>query len=225
MRYLRGAAMACAFCLALLTAAAQGRTVRVNLSGVWELNRDLSSAPGSGPSEPGGRGRGGGRGGGPGGGRSPGGGGRGPGGGGFGGGFGGGGGGRSGGAPPAGAPSREDMEARRALLQEAMTLPVRLTITQDGDKVALIEPDGVVRTYVANGASEKHQLTTGTIETRSQWEGASLRMEIRVGERMKIIRTFEVGDDPRRLEIGTGFDGGAKDQRQRTVYDEAPSQH
>jgi hypothetical protein len=115
------------------------------------------------------------------------------------------------------------MEARRALMQEVMTLPARMTITQDGSKVVVIEPDGVVRTYVADGAVEKHQLTSGTIETRAKWDGPALRLEIRIGDRMTVIRTFEVRDDPRRLEVTTAFAGGGKDQRQLTVYDEAPA--
>lgn len=219
MRYVRGVTLLCAVCC-LSPAQVGAREAGVNLSGAWEMNRDLSSAPGSGPVGADGPGRGGpGRGGGAGG---PGGGGRGPGGGrgGFGGGFGGGGG-RPRGGPPDGAPSREDMEARRALVQEVLTLPARMTITQDGDKVVVIEPDGVVRTYMVNGAAEKHQLTNGTIETKARWKGATLQMEIGVGARMRLVRTFEASDDPRRLEVTTAFEGGGKDQGQRTVYDEA----
>jgi hypothetical protein len=114
------------------------------------------------------------------------------------------------------------MEARRALMQEVLTLPTRLTITQDGDKVVFIEPDGVVRTYVANGAAEKHQLTNGVIETKAKWDGPTLRMELGVGGRMTLVRTFRVTDDPRRLQVTTTFEGGPKDQGQLTVYDEAP---
>jgi len=114
------------------------------------------------------------------------------------------------------------MEARRALMQEVMTLPARMTIAQDGDKVVVIEPDGVVRTYVAAGAAEKHQLTNGTIETRSKWEGPVLRMDITLDDRLALVRTFEVRDDPRRLEVATGREGGPKDARQVVVYDEVP---
>ncbi|MGE0816196.1 MAG: hypothetical protein AB7O28_16475 [Vicinamibacterales bacterium] len=186
------------------------------LSGAWTLNRDLSAAPGGTPVPDGGmRGRGGRRGGGPGG-RGPGGGfGGGP------GGFGGGGGRRGGGPAEGGRPSSEDMEARRALMQEVMELPARFTIAQDGDRLSMIEPDGVVRTYVANGQAEKHALTSGTIETRSRWDGTTLRMEIRVGDRMAVVRTFAVqGDDPRRLDVRTTFDGAPKDRGRLAVYDE-----
>ena len=184
----------------------------VTLSGVWELNRDLSSAPGGMPGpDGGGRGRGGpGR---PGGGFG-GGGGR--------GGFGGIGVGRQGGGPGSMGPSPEEMERQRAVMQEVMQLPATLTITQDGDKVMFTEADGVVRTYLVNGKSEKHQLTSGTIDTKSSWDGAELRMEITAGGRGKLIRTFAVREAPRRLEVTTAFDGAPKDSRRITVYDQRP---
>lgn len=188
---------------------------QADLAGAWVLNADLSrEGTGAAPPDtggrrvPGGRGRGG-----------PGGGGQGPGGGFGGGGFGGGRPGRDGG--PAERPSAEEVEARRALMQEIMTLPRRLTIAQDGDKVSFIETDGVLRTYVANGKNEKHALTNGTIETKSSWDGARLTMEIRLGERVTLVRTFALRADPRRLEVTTSFDRAPKDASQVTVYDEA----
>lgn len=197
------------------TAPAAG-TEGTDLSGAWELNRDLSSAPGGGWAGPDGGGRGG---------RPHGGGGRGAGGGGgrggFGGGFGGRGGPGGGGRPEGERPSREDTEARRALMQEILELPARFTIAQDGEKVVFIEPDGVVRTYLANGKSERHQLTNGTIETTTSWSGATLQMRIAVGARGVVLRTFERRDDPRRLEVATGPEHGAKDARRMTVYDDA----
>lgn len=119
------------------------------------------------------------------------------------------------------APSREDMEARRELMAEVVTLPVRWTITQDGDKVVFVEPDGVVRTYVANGAKEKHQLTNGTIETISSWDGPRLRMTINAGGRATLVRTFEAKADPHRLEVTTTAERAPKDARQVSVYDPA----
>ena len=189
-----------------------------DLGGAWVLNRDLGTAPGSEPGPgPGGRE---GRGRGPGGG-APGGGRGGPGGGGGFGGFGGRGGG--GGGPGGGGPrgTREDMETRRALMDEVMRLPPRFTLAQEGDKVVIIEPDGVVRTYLVNGRKEKHQLTNGTIETTSSWDKATLKMDIVVGERLTLVRTFALTPDPRRLQVTTVFDGGPKDRAMVEVFDEA----
>ena len=134
--------------------------------------------------------------------------------------MGGGRGGGSGGGPGVQRPSPEDMEAQLALMQEVAQLPTRVTITQDGDKVTFVEPDGVARSYVANGKAEKHQLTHGTIETKSSWDDARLKMEISVA-RGKLVRTFGVRDSPRRLEVTTSFEGAPKETRRVTVYDEA----
>jgi hypothetical protein len=211
------AAVACAAVLVLGERGATARRAAPDLSGEWTLNRDLSTAPGVGAGVGAGDGRGrggpGGGGGRPGGrmGSGRGGGGRGPGGG-MPGGRGGGGG---------AAPSREDMEARRALMAEVVTLPARWTITQDGDRVVFVEPDGVVRTYVANGAKEKHQLTNGTIETASAWDGPRLRMSISAGGRATLVRTFELKSDPRRLEVTTTGERAPKDAKQVSVYDPA----
>lgn len=215
MRRMRGVTVWVPLLLAVMAVRAGAGAPAVNLSGAWEMNRDLSSAPGGMPGpdgmgRPAGRGRGG-PGGGGGGGR------------GFGGGMGGGR--RGGGGPPDGArPSKDDVEARQALMQEVMTLPSRVTITQDGDKVVFIEPDGVVRTYAASGRAEKHQLTNGTIETKTSWDGPSLKMEIKMGPRGVLVRTFTVKDDPRRLQVTTVFEGGPKDRGHRAVYDETPTQ-
>jgi hypothetical protein len=187
----------------------------VDLGGAWTMNRDLSAPPGSQPAAPadGPRGRGaGGAGGGFGGGMGRRGGG---------GGFGRGGGPRGGGA---GRPSRDEMEARRALVGEVLQMPARLTIAQEGDRLVFIEPDGVTRTYVANGRAEKHQLTNGTIETTTAWDGPRLRMTIAAGDRLRLTRTFIVKAGPRRLEVTTAFDRGPKDGGQLTVYDEADAE-
>ena len=172
-----------------------------DLGGAWVLNRDLGTAPGSepGPGPDGREGRG-----------------RGP------GGFGGRGGGRrgpGGGGDPRGM--REDMAARRALMDEVLHLPPRFTLAQEGDKIVIIEPDGVVRTYLVNGRKEKHQLTNGTVETTSSWDKATLKMDIVVGERLKLVRTFALTEDPRRLQVTTVFDGGPKDRAMVEVFDEA----
>jgi hypothetical protein len=191
---------------------------RSGISGAWALNKSLGSAPGSvGMPEDGGPG-GHGRRGGPGGG--------GPGGGGFGGGAGGGMGRRGGmGGGPRGGPDgeqrREDMAARRALMQELLELPARVTIAQDGDKLAFIEPDGVVRTYVANDKTEKHQLQNGTIETKSKWDGDALVMELKTSGGMTITRRWVARGEPRQLEVTTTAERGPKNAKRIAVYEAA----
>jgi hypothetical protein len=190
------------------------------LSGAWSLNKSLGTAPGSGgmPDDDafdrpmGGRGPGGGGGGM--------------------GGPGGGGGGRfpmrggGGSGPPDRARREGDMAARRALMVELMELPPKVTIAQDGDKVIFIEPDGVVRTYVANDQDEKHQLQNGTIETRSKWDDGALVMVLKVGKRApEITRRYQIKGDPRQLEVTTTFDGGPKDAKRIAVYEHVDDTH
>jgi len=105
-----------------------------------------------------------------------------------------------------------------------MALPARFTLIQEGDKLIVTEPDGVVRTYVVNGETEKHQLTSGTIDTKTSWDGPSLVMEMALGARLTVQRTFTIREDPRRLEIATGFERAPKDARRLHVYDPAPAQ-
>jgi hypothetical protein len=186
---------------------AQQATARPVLAGAWSIDKTLSTAPGSiampddGESEfgPGGRGPGG---------------------------LGMGGGGRRGmggggmGGPGGGMRRRDaDMAARRALVEELMALPPRFTIAQDGDKVVFIEPDGVVRTYVANDKTEKHQLQNGTIETKSRWDGAALEMELKPSDGLTIVRRYEVRGSPRRLEVTTTANRGPKNAKRIAVYD------
>jgi hypothetical protein len=191
-----------------LTAADQP-PVRPVLSGAWSMDKTLSTAPGSvampdddsdGPAGRGGRGPGGGGFGGMGGGRR--------------GGMGGGRGGDGGGMR-----RREgDMAARRALLEELMTLPPKFTIAQDGDKVVFIEPDGVVRTYVANDKAEKHQLQNGTIETKSRWDADTLEMELKPSDGLTITRRYAVRGTPRQLEVTTTTNRGPKNAKRIAVY-------
>jgi hypothetical protein len=195
--------------MAVTLAAQTGQ--RPNLAGTWRLNAELSSAPGSGP-VPGDSGP-------PDGGRAPGGmggvRGRGgmPGGGGF--------GGRPDGGGDGRRPSSEEMERRRALREELTQLPPRFTLAQKDDTITFIEPDGVVRSYVANGKSEKHQLVNGIVETRTRWKGEGFEMELTV-DRLTLRRTFALrSGEVRQLEVTAAFDGGRRDAKPRYVYDAA----
>ena len=111
------------------------------------------------------------------------------------------------------------MAARRALMEELMALPPKFTIAQDGDKVVFIEPDGVVRSYVANDKAEKHQLQNGTIETKSRWDGAALEMALKPSGGLTIVRRYEVRGTPRQLEVTTTTNRGPKNAKRIAVYD------
>ncbi len=212
MKCINGGIVIAAVTLASVGVVAQ-EAARPVLAGRWEINREASTAPGSEIPRPGGP---------PGDGPPPGG--RGGLGGGGRGGFGGGGFGGRGGGPGGGAPARpsaDEMEGRRALMAEVMQLPPRFTLMQKDDTISVIEPDGIVRSYVANGKSEKHQLTNGVVETKTAWKGDRLEMELKV-DRLLIRRTFAIrSSNGRQLEVTTTFDGGARGAASKAVFDES----
>lgn len=183
-----------------------------NLSGVWRLDRDASNGPGMNPEgEEGGRGGGGRRGHG---GMPPGGGGMGgPGGGGMGGRGGMGGGGMMGGPQGGGGerPSEEEMKHRREMMRELMTPPAALTITQNSDTIVFTFSDGRTQRYATDGKKEKHQLDSGTIETKTQWKEGQLVKEIDAGNGVKIVETYVLKtEDGRSLEVHVSMEGGRR---------------
>jgi hypothetical protein len=193
-----------------LPATGQPAAARPALAGAWSIDKAQSTAPGSVamPDDEGDPG--------PSGGRAPVGG----------GGFGGMGGGRRGGmgagrGGPGGGMARreENTAARRALVEELMAMPPKFTIAQDGDKLVFIEPDGVVRTYLANDKAEKHQLQNGTIETKSRWDGGALEMELKPSDGLTIVRRYEVRGTPRQLEVTTTTNRSPRNAKQITVYE------
>ncbi|BCS32181.1 hypothetical protein TBR22_A13910 [Luteitalea sp. TBR-22] len=194
--------------------AADGAASRPALGGAWQLNRELSSPQGGGPG--GELGPGGGRGGrgGPGGGMGgPGGGMGGPGGGmgGPGGPMGGPGGGGMGGGrggPGGGPPDQQEMQRMRDLMRELMTAPVRLTIVQRDDTVSFTDDEGHVRKFVANGKAEKHQLTSGTLSTKSRWKDGALVVEWETGRGPTMVRRYRIEPTARQLVVETTMKGG-----------------
>jgi hypothetical protein len=82
-----------------------------------------------------------------------------------------------------------------------------------------IEPDGVVRAYVANDKTEKHQLQNGTIETKSRWDGGALLMELKPAGGLTISRRYAVHGTPRQLEVTTTTNRGPKNAKRVAVYD------
>jgi hypothetical protein len=186
-------------------------------NGGWTLNKELSStpaAPGQGSGERGGTGR---RGGGPGGGEGfpPGGGG------GFGGRGGGGFGGPGGGGFGGQAADPDAMRKRMEVMREVMESPTHLIVTVGEGTVTFVQADGRSQRFTTDGKKEKHQLQSATIETKTKWDGASLRQELDLGDGQKMVRTFSVPGDTGQLTVAAtlGDDGNGRRPPVRLVYD------
>jgi hypothetical protein len=132
-------------------------------------------------------------------------------------------------------PDKAEMQRIRDLIQETLAAPPRLVIDQDGAVVTFTDDEGHVRRFTSNGKSEKHQLTSGTVETKTRWEDAGLAMQIEIPRGMKLSRHYavSVAGDARQLVVTTeitGGDGGrdapgGKRAPLKAVYDPALPEH
>jgi hypothetical protein len=187
-----------------------------SFSGSWVLNRDLSDmnpqvgfGQGQGSSQRRGGGGGGGRRGGFGG---------------F-GGFGGSGGGFGGG----GQRNRETPEQQKTL--DALTDELRkpsstLLVSQDDASLAMTDAQGHTRVFQINGKKESHQLASGTVDSKTKWDGDRIVTEYEVGNGQKVQYSYSIVPNSGQLLEQILFEGGEgrKQQPIKHVYDPAPAE-
>ena len=187
-----------------LTPAAE--TARPSLSGRWQFNARESEDAREKMRQAGGERRGGGMGGGE---RGPGGGGR------RGGALGGGG--RRGGGPGGGGP-REDADPRESM-RAALEAPAEITITQTSAEIALLEKDGRLRALHPDGKGYKDS-AGATVKTR--WQDARLVVETSRESGRKVVETFTLQTEPRRLVVNVQLETpSGSPVTVRRVYDAA----
>jgi hypothetical protein len=102
------------------------------------------------------------------------------------------------------------MQRLRDLMRELMAAPVRLTIVQRDDAVSFTDDEGHVRRFVANGKEEKHQLTSGTLETKSRWKDGAMVIEWETGRGPTVVRSYRVEPSTKRLVVETTMKGGSR---------------
>jgi hypothetical protein len=145
--------------------------------------------------------------------------------GGFGGGFGGGRGAGRGGAgqtEDAGADARAERQRLTAVMQELVTPSTHLLIRRDDDgALAMTDADGRTVRYVVNNKVEKHQLTNGTIETRSRWDHGELRQDVNASDAIALSRSMAIDRSTTQLVLTTTMAGGRGNRERpfRAVYD------
>ena len=130
---------------------------------------------------------------------------------------------------PGRQPDKQEMQRMRDLTHEVLVAPTRLVISQDGDVVNFTDDEGHVRRYTANGKEERHQLTSGTVATKTRWEDGALVMELEIPHGMKLSRHFAVAvaGDAKQLVVSTEIAGGdrgspgGKHSPLKAVYDPA----
>lgn len=166
------------FCLVSVSQAPAAQPAPDRLSGVWTINKDISTKPATPPGQDS---RGGDRSGGGGGGRR--------------GGFGGGrmGGGRSGGGV---AEAAKGM----ALVRELGQSPELLTIVVRDAALVITDSDGVSRKFTIDGKTEKVAIGGDSIEVKSRWTDDTLEQEFKIGS-TKLIRLIDTTPDGHQLVI------------------------
>ena len=64
-----------------------------------------------------------------------------------------------------------------AMLQEVLDEPGRMTIAVTDNEVVFTDADGRAQRFKTNNAKEKHQLNSGTAETKTKWDHGRLVKE------------------------------------------------
>jgi len=106
------------------------------------------------------------------------------------------------------------LKASEALRKELLTPPEEFSIDLSAAAVVIDTGGGPV-TYKFNGKSEGHQLTNGSVKTKTSWDGLLLRQIIDGGRDVKLTRVFELGLDGQ-LRVTVGATGAAEPRR--SVY-------
>jgi hypothetical protein len=109
-----------------------------------------------------------------------------------------GGGGMRGGGTRGGGMGRGGGEGQRPPRPSMPTLSKELTITHIAPAVAIVDPDGLVRTLQPDG--EKYQVEHGDGEIKTRWKGDRLVVETKA-ERGKRKETWSVSPETGRLTV------------------------
>lgn len=116
-------------------------------------------------------------------------------------------------------PDADEMAGTRGLMQEVLGAPARFSIIQQAEMIRFVDADGRTRSYASTGVSEKHQLASGTVETRTRWDHSVLVMDIKISDRVSLTRKYAVDATLRRLKVTTQTPGGRGEQV--AVYEDA----
>jgi hypothetical protein len=111
------------------------------------------------------------------------------------------------------------LSASEALFMELMTPPEEFVIGLSSDTVAIGTGIGAAITYAINNKTESHQLTNGSITTKTLWSGAALRQEIDGGRNLKLVRLFQLSIEGDALSVTVGSPSLVKDPHTRAAAD------
>ena len=114
------------------------------------------------------------------------------------------------------------MKKMQEVMHDIMEPATHLVVTVTDGAVTFVDADGRSRRFMTNDKKEKHQIQSGTLETKTRWDGVQLRQEIEPGGGRKLVRTFSISPENHQLIVTTTREGGDSDRRpppMRVVYD------
>ena len=102
-----------------------------------------------------------------------------------------------------------------------MPVPHWIVTGRDDGTIVFTDNEGRSVRYLPNEKKEKHQLTAGTIETKTKWDKGELRQEIALFDGMKAVRVHTISPETAQLTVTTTMEGGPGGRRSpfRLVYD------
>ena len=109
------------------------------------------------------------------------------------------------------------LSASEALFMELMTPPEEFLIRPASDSVTIGTGIGVALTYKINNKTESHQLTNGSVSTKTLWSGNALRQEIDGGRNLKVVRLFQLSVEGEALLVTVGSPSLVKDPHTRAA--------
>ena len=116
----------------------------------------------------------------------------------------------------------ETMRKAMVLTRELSTPSAHLVLSEIDGAIKIEDERGRSARYTPNNKKEKHQLTGGTVETSTRWDGDALRQEFRVDNIVLVERIYAVSKETGRLVVTTnrrGARSGGGERPLQFVYD------
>jgi len=99
------------------------------------------------------------------------------------------------------------MKKTMAIVQELMTPTTHWVITSgEAGAITFTDAEGRSMRFMPNNKSERHQLTAGTIETKTKWDNRQLHQEISIAGDMKVVRILSVRPESMQLTVTVTMD-------------------
>jgi hypothetical protein len=128
-----------------------------------------------------------------------------------------------GGGSAGGGGNTEEIAKAREATRLAMLTPARLTIVAAANGFTVTDEDGVSQKWIPDGKTTKSESGALTVETKVKWDDRSLVVERKFEGGVKVTDRYTVTGAPRQLVIASRIENsripGERDRTLQRVYD------